>query len=365
MSKNTKKIKVGLTSNHGENIWGNGLGQNVWNLYRLLKKAGFDVSCVSEGQKIAGKKLISTKIKPLIKETAKKYDIIIEVVHGLTTDFADYYVNTGGKIAGVQYGNNLLIHTEDFLFRPEKLPKHETRRHEIWTSPHYEFAIPAYKALEKIPVHVCPYIWDSDIFDVYCRAKKYDPFFKQGQEINSLAMFEPNLNMVKTSTIPILIIESYFDSIGKYDKDVYVFGALKLKDNNMFQDFIQKLNVFKHRKISFEGRWHTPYAMHKGLSDLIVSHQWENHLNYLQLETMYTNRPCVHNNPRLKEYGFYYDMFDVDAGREQLSIALETHSDNFKETSEMNKEKLWDYNPLNQKNVDAYAELITNLVETK
>jgi len=360
-----KKLKIGLVSGHDENIWSNGLVQNVWNLYRLLKLAGYNVHCVSQSSKIAGKSLFDAKIKPLLIENANQYDLIIEIVHGLTTKLADSYVKKGGIVVGVQYGNNLLIHTENMLFKDDLLPKHETRRSEIWTSPHYDFAVPAYEILEKMPVKTCPYVWDSDIFDLACKNKKYDPFFKQGQDIKTFASFEPNINMVKTSTIPILIAEKYADMTGDYDKDVYIFGAEKLKGNPTFIDFIRKLELHKKRKISFEGRWHTPFVMHKGFADVIISHQWQNHLNYLQLEAMYTNRPCVHNNPRLAEYGSFYNEFDVTEGALQLQNALETHNENFEEISEMNRERLWRFSPINKKNVQGYSELIEELMDKR
>ena len=54
----SKNIKIGITSQSEENLFGNGLKSNVWFLYKLLKNAGYDVDMVSESDKHYNKKLL-------------------------------------------------------------------------------------------------------------------------------------------------------------------------------------------------------------------------------------------------------------------------------------------------------------------
>ena len=53
--KISKNVKIGITTKCDENLFGNGLNQNVWFLYRLLSGAGYDVHLVSESNKHHGK----------------------------------------------------------------------------------------------------------------------------------------------------------------------------------------------------------------------------------------------------------------------------------------------------------------------
>ena len=64
----SKNVKIGITAKCDENIFGNGLNQNVWFLHRLLKGAGYDVYLVSESKAHAGKKLITENIHLLTPE---------------------------------------------------------------------------------------------------------------------------------------------------------------------------------------------------------------------------------------------------------------------------------------------------------
>ncbi|QQX88401.1 DUF2827 family protein [Cupriavidus necator] len=50
-------------------------------------------------------------------------------------------------------------------------------------------------------------------------------------------------------------------------------------------------------KASFEARYSTPYFLAR-FTDVVVTHQWENGLNYLYYEAAYGRYPLVHNSIR-------------------------------------------------------------------
>ena len=60
---------------------------------------------------------------------------------------------------------------------------------------------------------------------------------------------------------------------------------------------------------------------------IIVSHHWENGLNYLYYETLYGGFPLVHNSPFLKDIGYYYDGFDIGDGVKALERAALHHDE--------------------------------------
>jgi hypothetical protein len=131
----SKNIKIGITSKCDENLFGNGLNQNVWFLYRLLRGAGYDVDLVSESSKHAGKKLITHDIKKLNSENIKNYDMIMECAFALEHAASDALIESGGVRIGIQYGNRLLIDLENMLFKPKNGGIGKKDIHEIVRDP--------------------------------------------------------------------------------------------------------------------------------------------------------------------------------------------------------------------------------------
>lgn len=87
--KISQNIKIGITSKSGDNLFGNGLNQNVWFLFRLLKVAGYDIHLVSEDPKEQGKNLITEIIEPLSSDNIDTFGMIIECAHALSNSMTD------------------------------------------------------------------------------------------------------------------------------------------------------------------------------------------------------------------------------------------------------------------------------------
>lgn len=74
---------------------------------------------------------------------------------------------------------------------------------------------------------------------------------------------------------------------------------------------------------TIEIRHNTPYML-AAHADIVVSHQWENELNYLYYDVLYGGYPLVHNSTMLK-CGYYFEAFDADSGAEILLDVLRNH----------------------------------------
>ena len=354
----SKNVKIGITTKSDENLFGNGLNQNVWFLLRLLKNAGYNVDLVTESADHQNKKLITEDIKPLNKENVVNYDMILEVAYSLEPQTSDSLLNSGGVRIGIQYGNRLIIDLESMLFKPESGGIKKDFINEIWCSPHYEFSIPAISILEKTEIKVCPYIWSPDIITHSFISAKVDPFFSNSTNVNNVAFFEPNISVSKTCLIPMIITEDLYTRRPELINEVYNFGSQLLSKHKTFLNTVEKLNLKKDKKISFEGRYRLIWALHKQYAGVIVSHHWENALNYLQLEAMYFGVPIVHNSDYFKEHGYYYNQWDAKEGSRQLEKAITTHKDNYIFERERDRQKLWEFHPDNPKNIQGYVDLI-------
>ena len=361
----TKNIKIGITSQSDENLFGNGLKQNVWFLYRLLKNVGYDVHLVSESDKHYDKGLLKIPIKKLDKENAKDYKIIIQCANSLTQGVTDQIRESGGKVGSCEYGNKVLIDMGTMIYggpgeNTFTLPEVDF----YWTSPHFERTTSSLEILSKAPVSICPYIWGPDIITSAYMNAGYNTHFSSETNTKKIAIMESNLYIVKTCYIPMMISEKLYDTNPDLIENVYNIGSGRLKEKKNFIRFCNKLNIVKNKKMTFEGRWALNYLLEKGYAGTIVSHQWCNELNYLQLEAMYLNLPFVHNSSTFKEHGYYYPDFDAHLGADALKEAITEHPKRYLEERKKNEELLWEYSPNNKKNVDGYIEIMEQVIST-
>ena len=361
----TKTVKIGITAQSEENLFGNGLKQNVWFLYRLLRNAGYDVHLVSESEKHYGKKLLGIPDEKLDTMTVLDYKVIIQCANSLTETCRNILRGHGGKVGSCEYGNKILIDMGTMIYggpgeNTFTIPDVDF----YWTSPHFERTMTALSALSKAPVSICPYIWSPEIITQSYMRAGYDVYFGDHTNTKNIAIMESNLYIVKTCFIPMLISEKLYSTDPDLIDGVFNVGAERLKEKKNFLRFCNKLDLVKEKKMSFEGRWALNFLLHKGYAGTILSHQWCNELNYLQLEAMYLNLPFVHNSPTFEEHGYYYPGFDVDKGADALKEAITEHPKRYLDDRKKNEELMWRYNPNNKINVDGYIELMEEVIST-
>ena len=361
----TKTVKIGITAQSDENLFGNGLKQNVWFLYRLLKNAGYDIHLVSESEKHYGKKLLGIPVEKLDTMSIMEYKVIIQCANSLTETCRKILRGHGGRVGSCEYGNKILIDMGTMIYGGPgedtfTLPDVDF----YWTSPHFERTMTALSALSKAPVGICPYIWSPEIITQSYMRAGYNVFFGDHTNTKNISIMESNLYIVKTCFIPMLIAEKLYNTNPELVDNVFNVGSHRLKEKKNFLRFCNKFDLVSDKKMSFEGRWALNFLLDKGYAGTILSHQWCNELNYLQLEAMYLNLPFVHNSPTFKEHGYYYPEFNVDIGADALKEAIIEHPKRYLEDRKKNEELMWRYNPNNKKNVDGYIELMEEVIST-
>jgi len=362
--KVSKNIKIGITSQSEENLFGNGLKSNVWFLYKLLKNAGYDVHMVSESDKHYGKKLLGVELKKLDTLTVLDYQVLIQCANSLTEDVRMIHKGNKGIVGSCEYGNKILIDMGTMIYKDDDASFTMPEVDFYWTSPHFERTANALQTMAKAPVSICPYIWSPEIITLSYMGAGYSPFFGAHTNLKNISIMESNLYMVKMCFIPMLITEELYNRKPEMIDQVFNVGSSLLKEKVNFVRFCNRLDIVKDAKMSFEGRWALNFLLEKGYAGTIVSHQWCNELNYLQLEAMHFNLPFVHNSAVFKEHGYYYPEFDVHAGADALEEAINNHHKRYLEDRPKNNELLWRYSPSNKKNVDGYIELLEKEIQT-
>jgi hypothetical protein len=361
--KISSDLRIGITSISDEKIWSNGLHQNVYHLYNILKEAGYWVELVCESASISKNSFMGNELHYLTADNISDYDIIIEASNTLMDKTAYKYLKEDGGVAvTIHYGNEFLLNTVvNSIYYPDMGAKtFMPPRQAMWVSPHFEFSKQSLEVLNKTKVSVCPYIWDPFFLlyhnteDVLC--------FNESWEVANISVLESNLYYVKTCHVPMLIIEDLYNQNKNLINEAYVFGSTILNKSKTFVAFANDLEVVKDGKMSFEHRYKLPYVLKKGFAGTIISHQFYNALNYLQLEAMYLGIPFVHNSHYFKDHGYYYEGYNAKDGAKQLEMALKTHKNNYEYLRERDRKRVYDFHPDNSRNIEGYSRLIEDLV---
>ena len=326
------KFKIGLSAVKRQNLFSNGLNLNVVLWYDFFKNMGYDVVFIINddfqhpGYKYTNFMRLVDTSKNVLKDDfdtnpdyydITKIDVLIivglwsDILNSIATKLNIKIIHT---LMGSTFHNDLHSMIHSSWGNTSVVEKIST---ELWISPHFEYCQQYYKIRYKTDnVFRGPYFWGDNLFKEYnlmnSVIKKFDKL--------DIAICEPNLEQSKNCIIPICICEK----ANKYINSVMCFSTFKLKENKFFKEFVTSTQLYKDKKISSEGRYALPLILSK-YCNCIVSCVQDCDLNYLHLECFYLGIPLIHNSPMLKQYGYYYPKYDIEAGARQILNVLKTH----------------------------------------
>ena len=115
---------------------------------------------------------------------------------------------------------------------------------------------------------------------------------------------------------------------------MFITNAWQFREKPHFQSLAVSLEASKAGVMTAEGRFVGPQFI-ANHCDAIVTHHWENGLNYLYYEVLFGGYPLIHNSEFLRDYGYYYKDFDAESSaadallqgvRRNIMISLRTIS---------------------------------------
>lgn len=332
-----RKLRVGVTINvrQGEqSIWENGIFQNCILLVQLMHRIpevekAFLVHGAGVGKIPHGLFLEETGTEIVdLDEAMRSLDVIIEMSDQFAEDWVTRFRDKGGRYVWMRVGNDYFIDVERAVYNLAPGGLCSAKVYDaVWTIPQYESCCVDYFGITtRAPVKILPHVW-SPLFLRKSLAKLpagVNFGYKPGCERWRVCVFEPNLCLVKTSVMPMLVCEEAYRGNPSFAAIFRFCNTFKSKDNPAFVRFARYLDVVRNGLSSFEGRFYFyEFMAHHG--DCVVSHQWHNAQNYLYYETLFGGYPLVHNSPIIKDLGYYYPEFDSRAGGQALLRAFETH----------------------------------------
>lgn len=374
------RIGISVVTSEGQNIWSNGLGQNVIFLARLFQRLPFvsavllldvgnqDTLPAQVDLEALGLRLVRAR------EAGDEVDVIVEMAGALDPQWLDLMRARGKKVVYACCGQPYVGTVEPAVFDKPATFLRPERCDEIWLLPKDAAFVPMMRTLYRCEVHLVPYVWEPYFlqrrideiaalgFGFGYRARSVSDS-EQDRKGLRVAIFEPNVSVAKSSSIPMLACDEAFRADPSSVSTMHVLNTLHLKDHPTMLYLANSLDLVRQHKALFHGRDDVAGFMAQH-ADAVVAHQWQNDQNYAYLDALYGDYPLVHNSPWLKDAGYYYEGFDAAEGGRQLRLAASSHEARLDDYRARSRRVFDAVDILNPANLEAYAHRLRRLHES-
>jgi hypothetical protein len=377
------KYNVGITiiikNPKEDSLFSNGIRQNVILLREMYSKCKNvnNAYIINAHPNVTKESFKNTSWEPYadyiipLEEIEEKCDLIV-VCHGsLHLDEYAHFKSKGKKIVKQVLGAELNMFNEVMLFNLPTSGIYSRNPHlsAIWMSGHfYDRDRYFFEAMFDCPVLEGPYIWDPRFIQHHVEVLKKENsdyngvYAPNGVQAKKIATMEPNLNMVKTCSVPIITAELLYRKYPESVGDMKVFGAAEVKKKKDLINFAIGLDIYKAKKMTFEARYPVVWSLYKHV-DILLCHQNGCELNYLYLDAAWLGWPVVHNSPMMKDLGWYYPENNSVIAVEHINY-IAKHFDSVEHPNEKylkkSREFAYRYMINNPENISKYEVLIEN-----
>ena len=336
-----------------DNVFANGLFQNVFVLYRMFDAMGYapilfvntlPTSLENIPEPLRACRMVT--VETVARDPIRGLLCLIEIGMSFDPSVRRMVKLLGGKRYKLYLGNILNIDIETPMFYPSNyFPHHVVGELDaIWTSPHYaqhaEYA--AYINHLKPPAvedMIAPYVWDPSLLD------RDQPLrWKPGEEV--LVIMEPNISFQKTAFVPLLIAKAA-------GRSAVVVNGDRLKQIPHFME-----NVLPSLgSVELLPRMDIRSVMAKWPSATFILHNVNNEFNYMTLELMWAGFPVIHNSPSWAGFGYSYT--DIAGAVERLGQTA-SHASRRETYAAHAATIAWRYSPYNPATQAAWKRLLGN-----
>ena len=366
-----KIILLATAAINDNNIFANGLFQNVFVLYKMFSAMGYcPIMIVNEKPKsLENIPLIIRSCRMMVADEILKQPIpvfaYIEIGMSIDPIVRKFLRMIGAKSYKLYLGNILNIDIETPIFYQQTNFAHHIigELDEVWVSPHYkmheEYACYLNHTDPKTQKHTTvPYVWDPCIIDNTTKDLKWR--MRTGSEKETYIITEPNISFQKSSVIPILALERWYQKNKERNFQIVIFNGERLLLTPFFKENIwDTLDLVKDNKITMTGRSDIQKTMEMYPYATFILHQINNEYNYMTLELLHNGYPVLHNSETWKEYGYYYKGSDLNDIGKQIDLT-QCHSTNVEIYKSHAQNLIYTHSPYNP-NVHAAWNKIINV----
>jgi len=371
--KDRKVVLLATATITFDNLFSNGLFQNVFVLYRMFDAMGYAPILVIH-EKPSGLDKIPPMLHPCRMMTTEQVILqpipviaLIEIGMSIDPLLREFVKMLGGKLAKLYLGNILNIDTETPIFYPGMNFSHHVieKIDRVWVSPHYgqhaEYATYLNHLIppENLSDMIAPYVWDKAIVT---RDGEQNLAWRPRttNEDDVIVIMEPNISFQKTSLIPLLAVEKWYrDGKKTWKGKVVVVNGERISLNPHFIENLEPiLDIFQDKRVEMIDRRDILSVMKTYPSALFVLHQVNNEYNYMSLELLSCGFPAIHNSDSWGAFGYSYKGNDVNSAAAQIKSAHSHHLERLEIYKAHANTLMWRHSPYNPDVHSAWDELL-------
>lgn len=343
-----------------ENIFCNGLFQNVFFLFRMFDAMGFlPILVVNDKPKsldkipeiLHGVRIVC--VEDLVKQPLP-IAAYIEIGMSIDHTIRKFLKMIGSKTCKLYLGNILNIDTETPVFYPGMNFAHHVvgEIQDVWVSPHYgqhaEYACVLNDVDPTGPGEkIAPYVWDSAILTMDGTRNlvwKRPP----ADEKDVFVIMEPNISFQKTSLIPLMILETWFRAHPTWSGKVVIVNGERITTLPYFREnILETLDLWKSDRVEIRGRMDMISILREFPSATFLCHQVNNEFNYMLLELLWSGFPVIHNASAWSEFGYSYTGSNLKQGASLIDAVRQQHHDRLEIYKSHARILAWRHSPYN------------------
>ena len=353
-------------------LYENGLRQNVLFLYQLFAAAPgcrrVHLLNHGDGEFTGWPAGLGMDGVPVVRTSTVADDLDVIVILGASIEAAELKeLRAGGiRIVGYKGGNGAVISLEAITANPARA---DAERYfdidcydVLWMTPQHLHTYAGWcRTLYRVPVELIPQVWAPTFIDGRALALGGRFGYKPGSASWRIGIMEPNITVMKTSHLAMLVCEAAWRARPEVVREVYVSNTAKHREQPHFLSFASALGATKAGVMSYEPRFVSAEFL-ANYCDAVVTHHWQNGLNYLYYEVLHGGYPLIHNSEFLRDYGYYYPDFAADIGGEVLLAAFDTHDRKLEAYRAANTALVARLAPANPVNVALHERLVHDVL---
>lgn len=367
-------LRIGVTiglHQTDETLWNNGIKQN----------AVFLVDALRHCPGVASAILVNTTSVPITSalpwdltrwptrafdDVKDQLDVVIELGGQIDSARTDYLKDRDVRLVSYCCGFEYIHAAEAMMFGKTLWGGNlfvNRRYDDLWFIPQVAGNTQSYlEVMRRQSGRVVPFVWSPEFIEARSREFPEGGVYRPRVGPRRLTVMEPNINIVKFCLYPVLIAELAYRARPDDIEILQVTNALTMAQNHVdFIALMNQLDIVRGHKAVFSGRHDTPAFLAQN-TDIVISHQLENPLNYFYLEVCWQGYPLIHNASLCPDLGYYYEGNDAQRGAQRLMEAMDHHDVQAQAYRDWQRRLIGRYAPDSLDVVRSYQALLDQLM---
>jgi hypothetical protein len=367
-------LHIGITIGLGqpdETLWNNGIKQNAAFLSDALRHCPgvAQVTIVNTTAVPVGPALPWDRERwpTLAFDDAKdQLDVVIELGGQLDPARTEFLKARGVRIVSYCCGFEYIHAAEAMMFGKSLWGGNlfvNQRYDDLWFIPQVAANTQSYlEVMRRQTGRVVPFVWSPEFIEARSSGFPHGGVYQPRNGPRRLTVMEPNINTVKFCLYPVLIAELVYRERPDDIAVLQVANALSMaQEHRDFIALMNQLDIVRGHKAVFTGRHDTPTFLAQN-TDIVISHQMGNPLNYFYLEVCWQGYPLVHNATLCADLGYYYAGNNARRGAACVNEAIDHHDDSAAAYRAHQRERIGRYAPDAESVVRTYQALLDQLM---